>query len=128
MRLGHTYRVRKAARLLLVTGLCCVWLAACERPDNLPQLEIVVLNTNLQPVEGTAVALFDSYEEWVALKNPVQVWRKTGTDGKVLFTDLQEMSYYMYARFGEQDNALDEITISEPLVINQRRTITIHIK
>lgn len=101
--------------------------AACDKPDNLPQLEILVLNADNQPVPGAYAALFTSYEEWLSLKNPVQVWRKADADGHILFSDLQETMYYIYVRSGEADNALDEISTGQTLSVNERLVVVIHI-
>jgi len=114
--------------VLLAAFWVLMGVASCEKPDNLPQLEIQVLDLAGRPVSGAYAALFASYDEWIMLDNPVQAWRKTGTDGKVLFTDLQEISYYIYIRSGDADNALNEIRTTGSLSANQRRILTVHIQ
>ncbi|MFH0762117.1 MAG: hypothetical protein V2A67_11505 [Bacteroidota bacterium] len=101
---------------------------ACEKPDNLPQMEIHILDADNQPVPGAYAALFANYEEWISLDNPVQVWRKSDAAGHILFSDLDEAIYYIYVRSGEADNALNEISTSQPLVMNERLVVVIHIQ
>lgn len=101
---------------------------ACEKPANLPQLEIHVLDADNQPVSGAYAALFTSYEEWISLENPVQVWRKADPAGHILFSDLDEIPYYIYVRSGESDNSLDEISTGQSLSVNERLVVIIHIQ
>jgi hypothetical protein len=81
-------------------------LTGCARVDTLPQLEIVVLDETGKPVAGAYVGLFDSAEEWKKLANPVQTWRQTGIDGRVVFVDLRESDYYFYVRSADKDNSI----------------------
>jgi hypothetical protein len=121
-------RTKKILVIFTITCLMAAIFFACEKPDNLPQLEIHVLDANDQPVPGAYAALFSSYEEWLSLDNPVQVWRKADVTGHILFTDLEETKYYIYVRYGDADNSLDEIITGEPLVINERVVVIIHIQ
>jgi len=101
---------------------------SCDKPENLPQLEIHVLDADNQPVSGAYAALFTTYEEWIALENPVQVWRKADADGHILLSDLDEIMYYIYVRSGEADNSLDEISTGQSLSVNERLVVVIHIQ
>jgi hypothetical protein len=101
---------------------------ACSKPDTLPQLEILVLDKNNAGISGATVALFDSSEEWDKRLNPVQVWRSTDTEGKVLFVDLKEITYYIYVRFDGKDNSVGEVSTTQPLQVNQRTRIVVHIR
>ncbi|MFA6126855.1 MAG: carboxypeptidase-like regulatory domain-containing protein [Bacteroidales bacterium] len=96
--------------------------------DTLPQLEIRVVDENGSVVSGAYVALFDSKIEWDNARNPVQVWRRTDQEGKVFFVDLQEMAYYVYARFDGKDNSFGGVNLSEPLRLNQKNKIEIEIR
>ena len=122
----------KGIRNRVFVLLAAIWIlmgvASCEKPDNLPQLEIHVLDLAGRPVSSAYAALFITYDEWIMQDNPVQAWRKTGIDGKVLFTDLQEISYYIYIRSGDADNTLNEIRTTGSLSANQRRILTVHIQ
>lgn len=110
-------------------GLClALTFYGCVQVDTLPQLEIQVMDESGANVSGAYVALFDSADEWNKRENPVQVWRQTGSDGKVVFVDLKEISYYIYVRYDKKDNSLDEVSTLESLRMNQRDQIIIHIR
>ncbi len=109
--------------LIIISGI-----QACAKFDTLPQLEIQVVDETGAYVSGAFVSLFDTADEWSKRKNPLQVWRKTDSEGKVLFTDLHEIEYFVYVRFDGKDNSLDEISTMAPLTINKRKIITIHIR
>ena len=115
-------------RLFLCISIFAGLLIGCEKPDNLPQLEIQVLDQDEKPVAGAYAALFENYEDWLARENPVQVWRRSDSGGKVLFTDLEEKSYFIYVRLSESDNSMNEISLKEPLKINNRTEIAVHIR
>jgi len=118
---------KKSILWCLGLGLAVV-LCGCGKIDTLPQLEILVVDENDIFVPGVTVGLFDSEVEWTNRENPVQAWRQTGIDGKVVFTDLNEVSYYIYARLEGRDNSMDEILATEKLRMNQKNKIVIHIR
>ncbi|MCX6224588.1 MAG: hypothetical protein NTV01_07540, partial [Bacteroidia bacterium] len=60
-----------------------IMLNACLKVDTLPQLEILVLDEKGAGISGAYVALFDSADEWNKRENPVQVWRRSDSDGWV---------------------------------------------
>lgn len=103
-------------------------LQGCIKFDTLPQLEILVLDEKGASVPGAYVALFESAGEWNSRENPVQVWRRTDSGGKVMFVDLKEITYFVYARFDGKDNSVDEISVPAPLQVNQRAKIVIHVR
>ena len=103
-------------------------LQGCVKVDSLPQLEILVVDETGACVSGAYVSLFDSSEEWSSRKNPVQVWRRTDSDGKVVFVDLKEITYYIYARFDGKDNSVGEVFTAEALQVNQRSMTVIRIR
>ncbi len=102
--------------------------ASCIRVDQAPGLSVMVIDVNDNPVQGAMVALFDNQTEWHYLDNPAQVWRVTGISGEVLFTDLEEKSYYVYARKGSDDNRGDEMLTSGSLMSNQVMKVSIRIR
>lgn len=119
-------------RYIPVVGLLALLLAfmvvSCIKTETLPQLEIVVLNESGAKVTGAMVALFDNQEEWSKMKNPVQAWRMTDADGKVVFVDLKEIIYYIYVRYDGKDNIIDEISTAQPLQMNKKNIIVIHVR
>ena len=100
----------------------------CIKVDTPAQLEISVIDDTGAGASGAYVALFDSYEEWNNRANPVQVWRQTDSAGKVVFVDLKEITYFIYARIDGKDNSIGEISIVEPLQVNRRDQIVVHVR
>jgi hypothetical protein len=119
---------RKNILLLLAAIIVVFTFHGCVKIDTLPQLEVNVLDENGTKISGANVAIFTSLDEWNKRINPVQVWRKTDTGGKVLFIDLDEIKYFIYVRYDGKDNSLTEVSTEEALTINQRDRITIHIR
>jgi len=74
------------------------------------------------------VGLFDELDEWSMKENPVQVWRETDQTGKVLFVDLQEFAYYIYADGDSLNNIGHEIQLDEALKVNETRKLTVVIE
>ena len=111
---------------LLLLGAFCH--TSCTKIDTPPMLEIKVVNTNGQAVSGVMVALFNGLDEWSMLENPVQVWRETDTDGKVLFIDMIEEIYYFYADGDSLSNIGHEIKLLEPLRMNEKRQVTVTVE
>ena len=100
-------------------------ISGCTKIDTLPMLEITVNDLNGSPVDGVLVALFDELDEWSMLENPVQAWKETGFNGRVLFRDLKEEVYYFYADGDSINNVGHEIRLGDPLAMNEIRKITI---
>jgi hypothetical protein len=118
-------------KILLTCSLSLLLLgffSGCIKYDTPPQLEVIVLDANESKVTGAYVTLFENEAEWEKRINPVQVWRRTDNEGAVLFNDLQENKYYIYARFDGMDNSFNEYSTVEPLVVNQVRSVIIHIR
>ena len=119
------------SRIVMIPGLMILaglLSASCIRVDQAPGLSVMVIDVNDNPVQGAMVALFDNQTEWHYLDNPAQVWRVTGISGEVLFTDLEEKSYYVYARKGSDDNRGDEMLTSGSLMSNQVMKVSIRIR
>ena len=118
---------RYIAVFMILTGLS-ILAPSCEKADNLPQLLVLVLDEQYHPVPGAYVAVFKDYESWQSRENPVQVWRTTQATGYVLFTDLEESEYFVYARSGDMDNSMNEYHVSGPLQNNVRKKVEVHIQ
>jgi len=111
---------------LLLLGLA--WFSSCSKQDTNPQLEIKVVNLDGQPVPDVKVGLFDELDEWSMLENPVQVWRETDQNGEVLFVDLIEQVYYIYADGDSLSNIGHQIMLDEVLIVNEIRQLTVTIE
>jgi hypothetical protein len=119
----------KNIRLFLsLIGLLFFGFQSCEKADNLPQLVVQVLDEQNRPVAGAYVALFKDNESWQTRENPVQVWRTSTATGYVLFTDLEESEYFIYARHGAMDNSMNEYHVEGKLEMNVRKKVLIHIQ
>ena len=103
-------------------------LGSCSEIDTAPILEIKVINSTGQPAGGVMVGLFDDLEQWSMLENPVQPWRETGSDGRVIFNSLREDIYYFYADADSLSNISSVIKLDRPLVKNEIRLITVTIE
>jgi hypothetical protein len=119
---------KKLFGLFSLVLIVAVLLQGCLKFDNLPQLEIHVIDENGTSISGAYVALFDSAEEWSTRKNPVQVWRQTDSGGQVVFFDLKEITYYIYVRFDGKDNSVGGIFTAKVLQVNQRNKVVIGIR
>jgi len=62
------------------------------------------------------------------LENPVQVWRETDQNGEVLFVDLIEQVYYIYADGDSLSNIGHQIMLDEVLIVNEIRQLTVTIE
>jgi hypothetical protein len=120
--------INKFPKSILVALFLIGALAGCAGFDNLPQLEIQVLDESGKQVPGAYVGLFTSETEWNKRENPRQAWRVTDSAGKVIFADLEEIPYYIYVRFEAKDNSSDEVIVTEPLRVNHRTQVVIHIR
>jgi len=100
---------------------------ACIKVDTPPSLEITVVDQYNNPVSEVLVSIFDKQEEWAMRENPLQAWKMTNADGEVLFVNLQEINYFIYAEKNDVNNIKNEIKTSDHLLINQKRLIRIHL-
>ncbi len=108
--------------------LAVMGLSSCTKIDMLPQLELSVVNIEGQAVSGVIVGVFDQQDEWSMRENPVQTWRETDDNGRVLFIDLQEQIYFFYADGDTLNNVGNEIKLNEPLQLNELRKVRIIIE
>lgn len=127
--LGHMHSVNRSGKLqFLGIAVFLLLLSGCLKIDTPPALEIQVLDSFNNPVKNAVVGLFDNQEEWGMLENPIQVWRTTDQQGRVRFLNLLEKKYYIFAEKGALNNLKTEIVISDKLLRNELRLITIHIE
>jgi len=105
---------------LQILGLMSfICLSACHKIDVEPMLEIEVHNNLGLPVAGAMVGLFNSAEEWSMKENPVQVWRQTSSNGKVVFANLLESRYYFFVEKDSLNNIGSAISTDKALIKNQ---------
>lgn len=102
-------------------------VSACIKVDTPPAIEITVLDSFNNVVSDALVAIFDNQDEWAMRENPLQVWKKTDINGKVLFLNLQERNYYVFAEKGNLSNLKTEILTNNKLLVNQIQSLRIHI-
>jgi PKD repeat protein len=64
------------------------------------RLEIMVNDTSQKPTPNSSVQLFTSVKDWKAKTNPVGMAQMTGADGKVTFSNLNTVKYWVRANRG----------------------------
>ncbi|MCK5821088.1 MAG: hypothetical protein KAH17_04350 [Bacteroidales bacterium] len=103
------------------------YLQGCIKVDTPPALELIVIDQYNNPVGEVLLALFDTQEEWAMQENPLQAWKISDANGRVMFVNLQERNYFIFAEKDKLNNLKNEITTSDILLNNQIRQIRIHI-
>ncbi|MES2732180.1 MAG: hypothetical protein V4714_10540 [Bacteroidota bacterium] len=112
---------------LVLFALCL--LAMSFIPANQKQifptkLEIIIRNDLGNLVEGASVQLFKTQEDYDKGEKPVTEIKKTDAKGKVVFSDLETVAYYVQAEKGDMSNqGAGAKTI--PLVAKKMNKITI---
>ena len=101
---------------------------SCIKPDIAPRLEIQVVNESGTAVVGALISLYEDVDEWGMQKNPLQVWKRTDSEGRALFIGLSEIVYYFYIIKDNMDNSDGFIKLAEPLIENKIVTIEVMIK
>ncbi|MEA1875970.1 MAG: hypothetical protein U9N86_03825 [Bacteroidota bacterium] len=127
MRIEYVIKSSLSSLRILSLLLMMAYLLACIKVDTPPSLEITVLDQYNNPVEEVLVTIFDSQEEWAMRENPLQAWKMTDGNGKVMFVNLQETNYFIYAEKGKLNNLKNEIKTADNLLNNQIRLIRIHV-
>ncbi len=115
---------------LFVFLLLALSFSACTKTnyeDNPPQLEISVFDLQSQPVSNVNVSLFLSLSDWENQQNSI-VSASTDADGKILFENLQEKSYWFLAKKGELTNQFSPARFEEALKVNVKTKISTVIK
>lgn len=120
------YVIKSSLRILSLL-LMMAYLLACIKVDTPPSLEITVIDQYNNPVKEALVTIFDSQEEWAMRKNPLQAWKMTDDNGKVMFVNLLETNYFIYAEKDMLNNLKNEIKTADSLLKNQIRLIRIHV-
>lgn len=95
--------------------------------DVEPQLEIIVKNEAEQPVSGATVDLFLKKDDWQKNINSIYTGN-TDNQGRVVFTDLQEFTYYFYVLKNNKDNRNQISTLEKPLKKNVKAIVETIIK
>jgi hypothetical protein len=112
---------------LALLSLCFLWMNFS--PSNQEQifptkLEVIVRNDLGNIVEGASVQLFKTEEDYDKGENPVTQIQKTDAKGKVIFTDLETVAYYVQAEKDDMSNqGAGAKTV--PLVAKKTNKITI---
>ena len=117
--------------LMFISGFLLTALfsySSCTKIDVQAMLEITVVDEEGKPYEGILVGLFDSLDEWSMLANPVQAWKETNSSGKVVFMDLQEIRYYIFADGDSVSNIGKQVQLNEELRINEIRQIKVFVE
>ena len=68
------------------------------------KLRVTVIDDLGNVVEGAAVAIFATESDYINDEMPVAGPTLTNKKGRVTFKNLEEKSYYVDARFGDQSN------------------------
>jgi len=121
------YRARIRILLLfwLAGFIATINLGSCTRIDTPPALQLTIIDREGIPLQDVMVGLFDELDQWSMLENPVQPWRETGSDGKVMFNNLKENVYYFYADADSLSNISTMIKTDDSLIINEIRKLTV---
>lgn len=98
-----------------------------EYIDNLPQLEITVVDMSHTAVANASVTLYANEADLKASTNSL-LSSTTNSEGIALFTELEEKTYYFYAEKEEMNNTKSLSLISEKLQINVKATVQTTIK
>lgn len=114
--------------ILLIILVIVFSFSGCIKPDISPRLEIRVSNESGDAVEGAYVSLYENIDEWGMHNNPVQVWKETDVEGKVLFIGLSEIVYYFYILKDNMDNSDSYIKLEEALSESKIMIINVIIK
>ena len=117
----------KYALLLALSGLLTSF-APATRPQLLPtKLEVIVRNELGNTEAGATVQLFKRQEDYDKGENAVTAAKKTDAKGKVVFSDLETIEYFVLAEKGDLDNAGAGVKTA-PLVAKRTNKITVIIQ
>lgn len=111
---------------VLITTIILL-LNSCIMIDEPPSIEIKVVDEFNNPVDQALVGVFQNFDEWGMKENPIQAWKKTQDDGKVIFVELLKMNYYIVVEKGKLNNLRNEIRTTEALTENRITKLVIHI-
>lgn len=108
--------------VFLLLGLSFSACTKTNYEDNLPQLEITVINPLDDFVSNAKVSLFQNENDWNNKANSVSE-QSTDANGLVLFEDLEERTYYFLVQKGELNNMESASYIDTPLEINVKAQV-----
>ncbi len=104
----------------LVAIISITLLSGCSKTDvSTPEPEIVPTTTSLEltilddsgnPMQGAEVRLYSSKEDMENELNQVSSIQQSGSDGKVVFTELASKRYYWFAEKGCENNSCSAFT------------------
>jgi hypothetical protein len=101
--------MKKQILLIVAVVAMAISTISCKKEEEPPvpaktELQITVLDNLGNPVNAASVTIYTTLTDWNNDTNPVQGTKTTGTDGIVLFSDLQPIVYYIDAQKGALNN------------------------
>jgi len=116
-------------RISFIVLLCTIGIfSSCKDDvDENPQLRVVVIDNSSSIVSECNVQLFTTEEDWINKTNIVQS-ASTDSKGEVLFSDLEELQYYIFAKKDRRSNYYTTNLLENPLESNVRTLVTISIR
>jgi hypothetical protein len=107
----------KTLKSLLKVLVFLLLMTSCKKTeyrDQKPQLKIIVKDSGKNLVTGVSVNLYMTKEDFQEAVNLVKSGI-TDSTGMVLFTELEEVNYYFYAKLAEKSNLYGVVATSSPL-------------
>ena len=115
----------------LIPFLTSIFLISCPEKvfyiNVAPQLEIIVKTESCQLVSDAQVFLFLTENDWWDKTNAVQSGQ-TGSQGSIVFTELEEVPYYFYVTKDYMTNEGQVSEIKEALKENVKAIVETIIK
>ncbi len=91
-------------KLILISLALLALVAFTPQQLLKTKISITVVNKQGALIEGAEVKLFKTIDDFNNDKNQVQVTKKTDAKGRVKFTKLDAISYYMQVDKGDLSN------------------------
>jgi hypothetical protein len=107
-----------------------VLLASCTETNyisNAPELQIYVSDTSDNLLQNASVSLFSNWDDWDEQTNKIDSLT-TDSLGCVVFENLEELQYYVYAEKDSLNNNYDVIATSDSLQVDEIRVLNIQIE
>ena len=95
--------------------------------DVPPQLEIIVVDLDGNTISDALVKLYFNEKDWNFDENAV-IEKRTGDSGSILFEDLKEQVYFIYAEKESKNNRHGVATFDQALQVNKLLKLNIEIK
>jgi hypothetical protein len=92
--------------------------------DVKPQLKIIVVNAENQPIYNATVQLYQNESDWKNLTNPIAE-ESTNQEGVARFKKLEEKIYFFYVEKDNLNNRNSIASHNEPLKKNMIKTFTV---